>query len=214
MTAFNFFQTASNINWEKIQGLLPVIIQDNQTGQVLMLGYMDRDALRITCETERVTFYSRSKKRLWMKGETSGHVLNVVHMFHDCDDDALLILAEINGPCCHLNEDSCFGNDVATFSTLFQLEKIIFSRNQDRPEEHYTTQLFEQGLKRIAQKVGEEGVEVALAASCGDKQETINETADLLYHLLVLLVAKEISLHEINLLLQKRQLIHDDRNLV
>ncbi|MGQ3890791.1 bifunctional phosphoribosyl-AMP cyclohydrolase/phosphoribosyl-ATP diphosphatase HisIE [Legionella sp. CNM-4043-24] len=193
------------IDWEKINGLLPAIIQDNQTGQVLMLGYMNQEALCATCETGRVTFYSRTKKRLWMKGETSGHILSVVQIVTDCDDDALLILAEIKGPCCHLNQPSCFGDYSAAFSTLFHLEEVILSRYRERPEQHYTTQLFEQGLKRMAQKVGEEGVEVALAASCGDKQETINEAADLLYHLLVLLVAKHISLNEVNLLLKQRQ---------
>lgn len=140
-----------------------------------------------------------------MKGETSGHVLKVVQILSDCDEDSLLILAEIKGPCCHLNQPSCFGNFSAEFSTLFALEKIILSRYEERPNQHYTTQLFEQGLKRIAQKVGEEGVEVALAATCGDKNETINEAADLLYHLLVLLVAKNISLNEVTLLLKQRQ---------
>lgn len=202
MNAFN----PSNIDWDKINGLLPVIIQDNQTGQVLMLGYMDQVALGVTCDTGQVTFYSRTKKRLWMKGETSGNVLQVIQILADCDDDALLILAEINGPCCHLNQPSCFGIYSATFAILFHLEALIFSRYQERPSQHYTTQLFEQGLKRIAQKVGEEGVEVALAAACGDKNETLNEAADLLYHLLVLLVAKHISLNEVNLLLKQRQM--------
>lgn len=201
MTVFN----SSKINWEKINGLLPAIIQDNQTGQVLMLGYMNQEALRATCETGQVTFYSRTKKRLWMKGETSGNVLRVIEILVDCDDDTLLILAEINGPCCHLNQLSCFGTYSASFAALFHLEAVILSRYQQRPSQHYTTQLFDQGLKRIAQKVGEEGVEVALAASCGDQDETTNEAADLLYHLLVLLVAKQISLNEVNLILKERQ---------
>ena len=202
MTAFN----PSNLDWEKINGLMPAIIQDNQTGQVLMLGYMNQEALRVTCETGQVTFYSRTKKRLWMKGETSGNVLRVIQILADCDGDTLLILAEIKGPCCHLNRLSCFGTYSAAFAALFQLEEVILSRYQERPSQHYTTQLFDQGLKRIAQKVGEEGVEVALAASCGDKSETLNEAADLLYHLLVLLVAKQISLNEVNLLLKQRQM--------
>lgn len=202
MTAFNH----SNIDWGKINGLLPAIIQDNQTGQVLMLDYMDQEALRTTCETGQVTFYSRTKKRLWMKGKTSGNVLHVIQILADCDDDTLLILAEIKGPCCHLNQPSCFGTYSAAFAALFHLEEVILSRYQERPSQHYTTQLFDQGLKRIAQKVGEEGVEVALAASCGDKSETLNEAADLLYHLLVLLVAKQISLNEVNLLLKQRQM--------
>lgn len=202
MNAFD----SSTIDWNKVNGLVPAVIQNNQTGQVLMVGYLNQEALDITCETGKVTFYSRTKKRLWMKGETSGNILYVVQMLMDCDNDALLILVDIKGSCCHLNQPSCFGDSVASFATLFNLEKLIISRYQERPPQHYTTQLFEAGLKRIAQKVGEEGVEVALAASCGDENETINETADLLFHLLVLLVAKGISLNEINRQLQQRQL--------
>lgn len=200
MTAFN----PANINWEKGDGLIPAIIQDNQTGKVLMLGYMNQEALCITCDTRQVIFYSRTKRRLWKKGETSGNVLDVVQILADCDNDTLLILVEIKGPCCHLNQPSCFGPYSAVFSVLFYLEEIILSRYQERPRAHYTTQLFEEGIKRIAQKVGEEGVEVALAASCGDKSETLNEAADLLYHLIVLLVAKQSSLREVNFLLQQR----------
>ncbi len=193
-----------NINWEKIDFLLPVIIQDYQTAQVLMLGYMNPEALQRTCEMGQVTFYSRTKKRLWMKGETSGHILRVVQIMPDCDEDTLLVWVNREGPCCHLNQESCFGEkDLAAFF-LPRLENIISSRYKDRPENHYTTQLFDQGIKRIAQKVGEEGVEVALAASCGEREEIISEAADLLYHLLVLLVAKHISLHEVLLLLQNR----------
>lgn len=197
--------TPPSIDWEKIDGLVPAVIQDNQTGHVLMVGYMNRDALNKTCETGQVTFYSRTKKRLWMKGETSGHVLHVVQILTDCDEDALLILAEIKGPCCHLNQPSCFGAHRATFSNLTDLEEVIIARYQQRPENHYTTQLFEQGVRRIAQKVGEEGVEVALAASCGDKQEILDESADLLYHLLVLWVAKQIPFNEVLLTLQQRK---------
>lgn len=196
--------TEPSINWAKVNGLVPVIIQDNQSGQVLMLGYMNAEALSITCETGRVTFYSRSKSRLWTKGETSGHVLYVAQLFMDCDEDTLLILADIEGPCCHLNRASCFGN-TCSFSALNTLETVIRSRYEERPENRYTTQLFEQGIKRIAQKVGEEGVEVALAASVGDKEELMNEAADLLYHLVVLLVAKDISLSDVNHILKQRQ---------
>jgi len=201
MTKFN----SPNIDWEKVNGLLPAIIQDQQTGQVLMLGYMNREALEQTCETGRVTFYSRTKKRLWMKGETSGHVLNVTQLLVDCDEDTLLILANRAGPCCHLNQVSCFGKQNVSFSVLNHLEQVILSRYQERPEGHYTTQLFAQGVKRIAQKVGEEGVEVALAASCGEREEVVSETADLLYHLLVLLVAKQIEFSEVLLFLQSRR---------
>lgn len=194
------------INWEKIKGLLPVIIQDYQTSQVLMLGYMTLEALECTCQTGFVTFYSRSKKRLWKKGETSGNILQVVQMQTDCDQDSLLILVNPMGNCCHLNQPSCFGENKALFSTLTKLEKVINSRYQERPPNHYTTQLFEQGMMRIAQKVGEEGVEVALSACCGDKKEVMNETADLVYHLMVLLVAKEIKLSEVLCLLNQRAL--------
>ena len=193
------------IDWDKVDGLVPAIIQDNQTGKILMLGYMNLEALSATCESGQVTFYSRTKKRLWMKGETSNNILQVMQILPDCDEDSLLILAEIKGPCCHLNQASCFDNFSANFSTLFQLEKLLLSRYHERPANHYTSQLFNQGLKRIAQKVGEEGVEVALAASCGDKNETMNEAADLLYHLMVLLVAKQISFNEVNGILNQRQ---------
>lgn len=197
---------ASNLDWEKVNGLLPVIIQDNQSGQVLMLGYMNQESLRITCQTAEVTFYSRTKKRLWKKGETSGQILQVIQILSDCDNDSLLILTKIKGPCCHMGESSCFGkNSSAVFSVLFFLERLILSRYQERPAQHYTTQLFEQGIKRIAQKLGEEGVELALAASAGDQNETLSEAADLLYHLLVLLVAKQIPLAEVYRCLQQRQ---------
>ena len=195
-----------NIDWDKVSGLLPAIIQDNQTGQVLMLGYMNPEALRITAETGQVTFYSRSKQRLWMKGETSGHVLKVQKILADCDEDAVLILADRKGPCCHLNQPSCFGTYTASFALLTYLEDLIRSRYRERPANHYTTFLFDQGLKRIAQKLGEEAVEVALAAGCGDKKETLNETADLIYHLLVLLVAKDLSFTEVHCVLEERSL--------
>jgi phosphoribosyl-ATP pyrophosphohydrolase/phosphoribosyl-AMP cyclohydrolase len=192
------------INWEKGDGLVPAIIQDNHTSQVLMLGYMNREALARTAETGRVTFYSRTKKRLWMKGETSGNNLEVVRILTDCDQDTLLILVHMQGPCCHLNQKSCFDSDSVSLDVLGQLEEVINSRYHHRPQGSYTTQLLEQGLNRIAQKVGEEGIEMAIAAVAGSRDETINEAADLLYHIVVLLVAKQIPLAEVLLLICTR----------
>ena len=197
--------TPPTIDWQKVANLVPVIIQDNQTHQVLMLGYMNPEALTQTCKTGQVTFYSRSKKRLWIKGETSGNKLKVVQILADCDQDTVFILADITGPCCHLNQSSCFGKDHTTFSVLGQLEKIIHTRHQERPEHHYTTTLLNQGIQRIAQKVGEEGVELALAAVAGSRQETLYEAADLIYHLLVLLTFKEIKFNEVLTELQSRK---------
>jgi phosphoribosyl-ATP pyrophosphohydrolase/phosphoribosyl-AMP cyclohydrolase len=193
-----------NIDWEKCAGLVPAIIQESSSGQILMLGYMNQEALACTCDSGKVTFYSRSKQRLWMKGETSGQILQVVQILADCDEDTLLILAQIEGACCHLGEKSCFGESKALFSVLTQLEELIISRSKQRPPNHYTTQLFEQGIKRIAQKVGEEGVELALAAMGSDREEILNEGADLLYHFLVLLTAKEVFFWEVLLVLQGR----------
>ncbi|KTD22569.1 bifunctional phosphoribosyl-AMP cyclohydrolase/phosphoribosyl-ATP diphosphatase HisIE [Legionella londiniensis] len=185
------------IDWEKAGSLLPAVIQDHYTRQVLMMGYMNREALARTCETGRVTFYSRTRQRLWMKGETSGHVLKVVDILSDCDHDALLILAKIEGHCCHLKQPSCFGRDGSFVPVLEKLEEVIVSRCRASERRSYTAQLFAEGLQRIAQKVGEEGVEVALAAVAGNREETISEAADLLYHLLVLLAAKEIAFREV-----------------
>jgi phosphoribosyl-ATP pyrophosphohydrolase/phosphoribosyl-AMP cyclohydrolase len=200
----NKFELQS-INWEKVDGLVPAIIQDNSTHQVLMMGYMNHEALATTFETGFVTFYSRTQQRLWMKGETSNHVLEVVRILLDCDNDTLLIKVNIQGHCCHLNQSSCFGTENELSDVLTQLEQTIASRYHNRPAGHYTTQLFERGISRIAQKVGEEGVEVALAAVAGKREEIIDEAADLIYHLLVLLVAKQITFKEILLMIQKRK---------
>lgn len=199
-----------NINWEKVNGLVPAIIQDHRTHQVLMMGYMNREALARTCETGQVTFYSRTKERLWMKGETSGYVLNVVRILEDCDHDTLLIFVNIEGPCCHLNRPSCFGADSAPSDVLARLEQMIRSRYRDRPEGSYTTRLFEEGMKHMAQKVGEEGVEVALAAVAGDREEVISEVADLLYHTLVLMTAKAVSLEDVCAVLSDRLAAYED----
>lgn len=179
-----------NLAWDKMDGLLPAIVQDASTGEVRMLGYMNRDALAATIETGKVTFYSRSKQRLWVKGETSGNVLETVSVAADCDDDALLVTARPKGPTCHKGSASCFGDEaVQGTGFLAALGAIVAERATASAEESYTRRLLDKGIKRIAQKVGEEGVETALAATAGDPAEVHSETADLLYHLTVLLEA-------------------------
>lgn len=183
------------LDWDKADGLLPAVVQDAATLQVLMLGYMDRAALAATLETGLVTFFSRSRKRLWTKGETSGNALELVGIRTDCDADALLVLARPRGPTCHLVRDSCFPG--APASELAALDNLIAGRQANRPPESYTTRLLEQGVQRIAQKVGEEGVETALAAVAGDDAQLLGEAADLAYHLLVLLRARGLGLAEL-----------------
>lgn len=178
--------------WDKQDGLLPAIVQDAGTRRVLMLGYMDRAALAATIASRKVTFYSRSKQRLWTKGESSGHVLDLVSITADCDSDTLLVQAHPNGPTCHLGTASCFADAPADF--LAELDATIAQRERERPESSYTTKLFESGVRRIAQKVGEEGVEVALAAVAQDDNALLGEAADLLYHLTVLLRARGLAL--------------------
>ena len=181
----------SLINWQKVDGLLPVIVQHAQTGQVLMLGYMNDEALAKTINEGKVTFYSRTKQRLWTKGETSGHFLNVVDMSLDCDNDTLLILANPIGATCHTGEDSCFHQftQQATrhWTWFAQLEQHLAEKKNADPAGSYTATLHSKGIKKIAQKVGEEAVETALAAVSQDKPETLSEAADLVYHLTVLL---------------------------
>ena len=173
------------LDWNKQNGLLPAIIQDANSQQVLMLGYMNREALAATQKDGLVTFYSRSKQRLWKKGETSGHVLAVVSMEADCDNDTLLVQAIPAGPTCHLNRASCFVEAPDNF--VGRLDALLEQRQQSMPEGSYTTKLFQSGVRRIAQKVGEEGVETALAAVAQDEKDLLNEASDLVYHLMVLL---------------------------
>ncbi|MCK3655412.1 bifunctional phosphoribosyl-AMP cyclohydrolase/phosphoribosyl-ATP diphosphatase [Pasteurellaceae bacterium Macca] len=179
----------NHINWQKIDGLLPVIVQNATTCEVLMLGYMNQQALEKTMAEKQVTFYSRTKQRLWTKGETSGNFLNVVAMNLDCDQDSLLILANPVGETCHTGTDSCFSplSEAPEWVFFAKLEQLIASRKNADPHSSYTASLYAQGTKRIAQKVGEEGVETALAATVKDREETICEAADLAYHLTVLL---------------------------
>ena len=195
-------QRLEGLDWDKQQGLLPAIVQDADTLQVLMLGYMDREALRLTRETGRVTFFSRSRQRLWTKGESSGNVLELVSLEVDCDGDALLVQARPRGPTCHLGRPSCFPG--APVGVLAGLDRLVEQRERERPPGSYTTSLFESGTRRIAQKVGEEGVETALAAVAQDEQALAGEGADLLYHLLVLLRARGLSLADVEAVLRER----------
>ena len=197
--------------WDKQQGLLPAIVQDAATRRVLMLGYMDRAALQATLESGLVTFFSRSRGVQWTKGGTSGHVLRLVRLEADCDRDTLLVQAQPAGPTCHLGRASCFEH--APADVLGALDAVVGAREQARPPGSYTTALFEAGLARIAQKVGEEGVETALAAVTGDDAALCGESADLLYHVLVLLRARGLSLADVTAVLASRLPGATDRTL-
>ncbi|MFU2059515.1 bifunctional phosphoribosyl-AMP cyclohydrolase/phosphoribosyl-ATP diphosphatase HisIE [Avibacterium volantium] len=198
----------NKINWQKVGGLLPVIVQNARTCEVLMLGYMNTEALEKTLAEQRVTFYSRTKQRLWTKGESSGHFLNVVDISLDCDNDTLLILADPIGETCHTGEESCFhqfeNKNEPDWIFFSKLERLIASRKGANPESSYTAHLYARGTKRIAQKVGEEGVETALAATVKDREETICEAADLAYHLTVLLQDADLSWADIIAKLKER----------
>ena len=189
--------------WDKQDGLLPAVVQDADTLRVLMVGYMSRDALAKTLDSGQVTFFSRSKGRLWTKGESSGHVLALVRLETDCDRDTLLVQARPLGPTCHLGTTSCFPN--APGDMLGELDALIRRRETERPPGSYTTKLFESGVKRIAQKVGEEGVETALGALADDDEGFLGEAGDLLYHLIVLLRARGFSLEDAKRVLKQRR---------
>jgi len=199
---------ADTLSFEKQSGLLPAIVQDANDGAVLMLGYMNREALQTTFERRRVVFFSRSKQRLWMKGETSGHYLDLVEVRTDCDRDTLLITARANGPACHVGTTTCFGDLPGTagegLAFLSKLETVIEQRIAQSPEGSYTARLYAQGPRRIAQKVGEEGLEVALAAVAEPDDKVIAESADLLYHLLVLLKSRGVPLTRVVTELESR----------
>ncbi len=190
------------LDWNKGDGLLPIVVQDADTLRVLMLGYMNREAAQATLDSGRVTFYSRSKQRLWTKGESSGNVLALVSMEADCDNDTLLVQARPHGPTCHLGRTSCFPEAPANF--LAVLDTLVATRERDRPEGSYTTRLFEGGVRGVAQKVGEEGVEAALAGVVQDDAALLGESADLMFHLIVLLRARGLSLHDAVAVLQER----------
>jgi phosphoribosyl-AMP cyclohydrolase / phosphoribosyl-ATP pyrophosphohydrolase len=187
------------LDWKKSDGLLPAIVQDADDGAVLMLGYMSREALAATQSSGRVTFWSRSKRRLWTKGETSGNHLEVQAIAADCDGDTLLILARPSGPACHLGTRTCFGETpprpaAQSLGFLDTLQRVIAERIANPPPDSYTAKLLAEGPRRVAQKVGEEGVELALAAIAQSDAEVIGETADLLYHVLVLLQSRHLPL--------------------
>jgi phosphoribosyl-ATP pyrophosphohydrolase/phosphoribosyl-AMP cyclohydrolase len=188
--------------WDKQGGLLPAVVQDATGGRVLMLGYMDRAALDATLATRRVTFFSRSRQRLWMKGESSGDVLDLVAIEADCDGDTLLLQAHPRGPTCHLGRASCFAEAPENF--LAQLDALVARRERERPPGSYSTRLFEAGTRRIAQKVGEEGVETALAAVAQDDAALLGEAADLFFHLTVLLRARGLGLADVVAVLRDR----------
>jgi phosphoribosyl-AMP cyclohydrolase / phosphoribosyl-ATP pyrophosphohydrolase len=195
------------IDWDKGDGLVPAVVQDAFDGRVLMQAYMSREALSFTLDNGQVTFWSRSRKELWTKGATSGNTLRLVAIHSDCDNDCLLVLARPDGPICHRDTATCFDNRetvAPVLSFVAELERVIAGRYETRPEGSYTTRLFEAGTRRIAQKVGEEGVETALAAVSGDDEEIRNEAADLLYHLLVLLRASGVPLADVVRTLQSR----------
>ena len=193
------------IDWKKNSGLVPAIVQDAATLQVLMLGYMNATALKKTLRTKRVTFFSRRKQRLWVKGETSRNFLHLVSVAVDCDHDTLLITARPDGPTCHRGTPSCFGDKGASgVGFLAQLERTINTRIKRGDKKSYTVRLAKEGVARVAQKVGEEGVETALAALKSGKKEFADEAADLLYHLIVLLRVKKMSLADALAALEKR----------
>ncbi|WP_260513281.1 bifunctional phosphoribosyl-AMP cyclohydrolase/phosphoribosyl-ATP diphosphatase HisIE [Serratia fonticola] len=197
-------QQKAKLDWAKTDNLMPAIVQHAVSGEVLMLGYMDQAALDVTEQTGKVTFFSRTKQRLWTKGESSGNFLNVVSITPDCDNDTLLILANPIGPTCHLGNDSCFYPASSDWGFLYQLEQLLASRKTASPDSSYTAKLYASGTKRIAQKVGEEGVETALAATVNDREELTNEASDLIYHLLVLLQDQELDLSKVIARLRER----------
>ncbi|MHC2992248.1 phosphoribosyl-ATP pyrophosphatase [Pontibacter sp. HJ8] len=197
------------LDFDKMGGLVPAVIQDEQTSQVLMLGYMNQEALEKTQQEGLVTFFSRSKNRLWTKGETSGNTLQVVSITEDCDNDSLLIKVKPNGPTCHTGATSCFGEEEAAkrikaIQFIAQLEEVIQQRKINPVEGSYTNFLFDKGINKIAQKVGEEAVETVIDAVAGKLDTMKGEAADLLYHLLVLLAASGLELSDVVAVLQER----------
>jgi phosphoribosyl-ATP pyrophosphohydrolase/phosphoribosyl-AMP cyclohydrolase len=192
-----------SIDFIKGNDLVPVVIQDNNTLQVLMVGYMNEEALKKTHEEGKVTFFSRSKNRLWTKGETSGNFLNVKNITTDCDNDALLIKVNPAGPVCHTGKKSCFGEETPK-GFIYELEQIVNQRIDNNVQESYTNRLFKKGINKVAQKVGEEAVELVIEAKDDNPELFKNEAADLLYHLLILFKAKKITFSEIEEILQSR----------
>lgn len=195
-----------NIDFEKMGGLVPAIIQDADTRQVLMLGFMNEEAYEKTLETGHVTFWSRTRQTLWTKGETSGHFLNLVDMKIDCDQDTLLVRVHPIGPTCHTGTDTCWAEDNTPNPLLFlgELQSFIDRRKEEMPEGSYTTSLFNKGINKIAQKVGEEALETVIEATNGTKEHLVYEASDLLYHLLVMLTEKGLRIENVAAELQQR----------
>jgi phosphoribosyl-ATP pyrophosphohydrolase/phosphoribosyl-AMP cyclohydrolase len=201
-------QHAEALDWDKADGLLPAVVQDSFDGRVLMQAWMNREALLQTLVSGRATFWSRSRQAIWTKGETSGHFLTVSAVHSDCDRDSILVLATPLGPTCHRGCASCFDEETPVMprlAFLAQLQRLVEQRDRERPAGSYTTQLFNEGTRRIAQKVGEEGVETALAATSGNDEELCNEAADLVFHLLVLLQSRRLPLERVIATLSERQ---------
>ena len=192
-----------NINFNKSDGLVPVIVQDAVNMQVLMLGYMNEEALAKTNEVGKVVFYSRSKQRLWMKGETSGNFLFVNEIKVDCDNDTILIMVNPVGPVCHSGTQTCFG-EINSKGFLYKLEETIHKRIDENDETSYTNKLFKKGINKVAQKVGEEAVELVIEAKDNDDNLFLNEAADLIYHFLILLKAKNHTLSQVEKILSER----------
>ncbi|RIH66850.1 bifunctional phosphoribosyl-AMP cyclohydrolase/phosphoribosyl-ATP diphosphatase HisIE [Mariniphaga sediminis] len=200
------FSGIEQIDFNKLNGLVPAVIQDNSTQKVLMVGFMNKEALQKTTETGKVTFFSRTKNRLWTKGEESGNFLNVVSILVDCDKDTLLVKANPVGPVCHTGADTCFSetNKEADIQFLEYLQSFIDKRKQEMPEGSYTTSLFQKGTSKISQKVGEEAVETIIGAMANDDENFIYEAGDLIYHLIVLLTHKGYRLEDVVKELKKR----------
>lgn len=196
--------TVGDVDFAKADGLVPGVVQHARTGQVLMVGFLDEDALRTTLETGLATFFSRSRGQRWTKGETSGNTLAVEMVEVDCDRDTLLLHAIPSGPTCHTGEATCFGPEALPGSFVHELDALVISRHEERPEGSYTTSLFDGGVRRVAQKVGEEGVETALAAVAQGDAELLGESADLIYHLLVLLRSRGLGLADVERVLRER----------
>lgn len=188
-----------NINFDKMGGLVPAIIQDAVTKNVLMLGFMNKEAYQKTVDTKKVTFWSRTRNCLWTKGETSGNFLNLVDIKLDCDQDTLLVSVHPQGPTCHLGTDTCWGdeNTLNPISFFSDLQHFIEKRYRDMPENSYTTSLFKRGINKMAQKVGEEAVETVIEATNGTNEQLVYEASDLIYHLIVMLTAKGLSIEDV-----------------
>jgi len=193
------------IDFGKNKGLVPAVIQDAQTGKVLMMGYMNEESIRVTQEAGKVTFYSRSKERLWTKGESSANYLNLVDILVDCDEDTLLIKVNPDGPTCHTGTDTCWGeNNTDQLQFLDYLTSVIHTRKNEDPEKSYTAKMFQKGINKLAQKVGEEAVELVIEAKDNNDDLFKNEAADLLFHYMMLLEAKGFELKDVISILQER----------